>query len=229
MKRVVVAELLDSDSGTSEEIASSLADLQRINRWFGGISTMEDLVRKVTEEQDPKAYTMLDVGAATGDIAQALKSHRSGASSVTVTLLDRSLSHLRGNSLFPCVGGDALSLPFESGSFDLVASSLLIHHLEPSQIVRFIQEALRVAKLAVLLSDLRRSWMHYLCVIAGRSLFRSPLTREDAVASVRRSYTPEELQNLVRKAGATRIQLANHYFFRMGVIIWKEPVRTPGT
>ena len=40
MRRTVTPELLDSDSGTPAEVAASLADLNFINRWFGGIATL---------------------------------------------------------------------------------------------------------------------------------------------------------------------------------------------
>ena len=39
MRRVLVPELLDSDAGTEFEVQTALADLRRINRWFGGTST----------------------------------------------------------------------------------------------------------------------------------------------------------------------------------------------
>ena len=44
MKRVLTPELLDTDSGTPAEVAASLGDLRRINRWFGGVATTEDMV-----------------------------------------------------------------------------------------------------------------------------------------------------------------------------------------
>ena len=37
MKRVAIAELLDTDCWHAGEVASSLGDLRRINRWFGGV------------------------------------------------------------------------------------------------------------------------------------------------------------------------------------------------
>ncbi len=49
MKRVVIPELLDSDAGTPSEIAASLSDLNRINRWFGGVATTQFLVERVAQ------------------------------------------------------------------------------------------------------------------------------------------------------------------------------------
>jgi hypothetical protein len=50
MKRKVESELLDSDLGTPAEIAAALADIRRVNRWFGGVATSERLVQRVVDE-----------------------------------------------------------------------------------------------------------------------------------------------------------------------------------
>jgi hypothetical protein len=52
-------------------------------------------------------------------------------------------------------------------------------------------------------------------------LYRSRLTRHDAPASVRQAYTPEEMQRLLAKSTAARVEIHRHYLFRMGVIVWK--------
>src|SRR5207237_8827140 len=46
MRRIATAEWLDTDSGTADEISASLADLRRVNRWFGGVSTPEGMLRR---------------------------------------------------------------------------------------------------------------------------------------------------------------------------------------
>ena len=35
MKRVIIPEILDSDACSPEDVAESLRDMGRINRWFG--------------------------------------------------------------------------------------------------------------------------------------------------------------------------------------------------
>src|SRR3954465_9826254 len=47
MKRTVTAELLDTDQGTAEEVAASLADLRWFNRYFGGQSTTTHLLSRI--------------------------------------------------------------------------------------------------------------------------------------------------------------------------------------
>ena len=52
------------------------------------------------------------------------------------------------------VAGDALALPFRDASFDLLSSTLFAHHLSPQELVQFVDEALRVCRVAVLINDL---------------------------------------------------------------------------
>jgi ubiquinone/menaquinone biosynthesis C-methylase UbiE len=219
MKRSSIPELLDTDAGTSAEVAASLRDLRHINRWFGSISTVVALVQKVAAETRRNNLSFLDVAGASGDIAAAASKllERQGIS-LAVTVLDRNPSHLNGN--FRAVIGDALALPFRDKSFDLVACSTFLHHLEPDCAVQFAGEAMRVARTAVLINDLRRHWLHLALVYAGLPLFRSRLTWHDAPASVRRAYTPQELRAMLGKAGAARVEITRHYLFRMGAIIW---------
>jgi hypothetical protein len=52
-------------------------------------------------------------------------------------------------------------------------------------------------------------------------LYRSRLTRHDAVASVRRAYTVDEMRALLAGAAASHLEFSRHYLFRMGVLVWK--------
>ena len=67
MRRTVTPEWLDVDLGTPEEIAASLADLRRINRWLGGVRTMRKLVEAVAQRLGRRSLTVLDVGAGSGE------------------------------------------------------------------------------------------------------------------------------------------------------------------
>jgi 2-polyprenyl-3-methyl-5-hydroxy-6-metoxy-1,4-benzoquinol methylase len=220
MKRAVIPELLDSDLGSPAEISDSLADLRVVNRWFGGAGTMCDLVREVALRTGRKELSLLDVGGASGDIpARVARTLAREGVRVDFVIADRSPTHINGTRR--AVAGDALALPFGDITFDLVGSSLLVHHLEPGEMVRFINESLRVARVAALINDLRRSPAHLALTYAGYALYRSRLTRHDAPASVRRAYTVEELRELLQGTRAGRVEIRKHFLCRMAAIAWK--------
>ncbi|HLK53641.1 MAG TPA: methyltransferase domain-containing protein [Candidatus Angelobacter sp.] len=223
MKRVVVPELLDTDAGTPREVATSLEDLRRLNLWFGGIHTMSGLLRRVAEKRHLKELSWVDVAGGEGYVATLTQQSlaRSGTA-VHPVILDRAPTHL--SKTHPAVCGDATALPFRDNSFDAVGCSLFLHHLEPDEIVRFAREGLRVARHAFLIHDLRRHPLHLILSYLGLPLYRSRLTRHDAIASVRRAYTVEEISEILKPVtAASNIEIKQSYLFRMGVIVWKQP------
>jgi ubiquinone/menaquinone biosynthesis C-methylase UbiE len=228
MKRTVIPELLDTDAGTPAEITASLCDLRNINRRFGGIATSEAMVQSVAERLGARTLSLLEVAAGSGyvplNVRQRLE--RRGIR-LEVTLLDRAKSHLReedGNvaNRAQTVVGDALTLPFQDGCFDVVSCCLFAHHLSPEQLVQFVDESLRVCRAAVLINDLVRHPLHLALTYAGMPLFHSRITRHDAVASVRRAYTAEEMFEMLHQTTAAGVEIHGHYLFRMGVIVWKS-------
>jgi len=220
MKRVVIPELLDTDAGTAEEVQATLADLRFFNRWFGGIATSIRLLQRVARETGSSKLSMLDVAAASGDVAQAARAQLEGIGiELEITLLDRSRAHLNNGAR--AVVGDALRLPFRDSSFDVVGCGLFAHHLEPEDVVQFVNEALRVCRSAAIINDLVRHPLHLTLVYAGLPIYRGRMTRNDAPASVWRAYTPEEMINMLRNTRASRVEISRHYLFRMGVIAWK--------
>lgn len=226
MKRVVVPELLDTDAGTPREVATSLQDLRMFNRWFGGIRTMSSLLRRVAQQRGLKELSWVDVAGSEGYVATlAQRSLAQSGIALRPVILDRAPSHL--GRLHPGVCGDALALPFRDNSFDAVGCSLFLHHLGPEQIVRFVHEGLRVARHAFLIHDLRRHPLHLALGCLGLPLYRSRITRHDALASVRSAYTAEEVGKMLEPVtAASNVEIRKFYLFRMGVIVWKQPSTT---
>lgn len=223
MKRVVVAELLDTDAGTPREVEGSLKDLRMFNSWFGGVHTMVSLLRRVARQRGLKDISWIDVAGGEGYVATRTQKSlaRSGITSWSV-ILDRAPTHM--STHHPGVCGDALALPFRDNSFDAVGCSLFLHHLEPAEIVRFAREGLRVARHAFLIHDLQRHPLHLALGYLGMPLYRSRITRHDAPASVRRAYTVEEVRKMLAPVStASNIEINKFYLFRMGVIVWKQP------
>jgi ubiquinone/menaquinone biosynthesis C-methylase UbiE len=223
VKRRPTHELLDSDSGSPAEVAASMLDLRWFNRWFGGIATSREMIAAIAGKTGKAQFSVLEVAAGDGFVPRTLVDNlQSSGIKLDFTLLDRAASHLPKNGAGLKIAGDALSLPFRDSSFDLVSSSLFVHHLSPDQAVEFAREALRVCRIAVLVNDLVRHPLHLAIAYTGVPLYRSRITRNDAPASVRQAYTVEEMRELLRASGARDIEVHRHFLFRMGAIAWKQ-------
>jgi len=221
MRRHVTQEILDSPGCPPAEVEASLRDLVRLNRWFGGVATTRKLVERVAATTGQKHFSLLEVAAGFGEVPRAAARQLARAGiTIDITYLDRFASHLHLQRGDRALAADALALPFRDASFDLVASSLFAHHLEPGELQSFAREALRVSRCAVLINDLIRHPLHLALVYAGWPLMRSHVSRLDGVASVKRAYTPQEMREMLSASGRN-VELSQHYLFRMGVIVWK--------
>jgi ubiquinone/menaquinone biosynthesis C-methylase UbiE len=222
VKRRPTRELLDTDSGTPEEVAASIRDLRSFNERLGGVSTTRELVHTIARRSNQTELSLLEVAAGGGYVpACAALSLKEVGINLATTLLDREATHLPKNGALRKIVSDALALPFADSAFDIVSSSLFVHHLSPQQVVEFVRESFRVSRIAVLINDVVRHWLHLAFAYAGTPLYRSRITRNDAPASVKQAYTVQEVQRLLLQAGASRVEIQTRFFYRMGVIAWK--------
>ncbi len=227
MQRIDAPEILDSDACSPADVSTSMKDIGRVNRWFGGVTTTQRMIERVAKATGMKHFSLLEVAAGSGEVPEIVqrKLERRGID-LEVTLLDRAQSHLplrtRG------VVGDALALPFGDEAFDLVSCVLFAHHLSPTQLGLFMREGLRVSRRAVLINDLVRHPAHLALAFAGFPLMRSRVAWRDGLTSVRRAYVEEEIRDLMTGsfAGCAKphIEIFRNYLYRMGVIVWKERV-----
>jgi ubiquinone/menaquinone biosynthesis C-methylase UbiE len=224
MQRVDTPEILDANDCPPAEVAASLRDISRINRWFGGVATTRKMVELVASVTGQRSFSVLEVAAGFGDVPR-IAGHQLERKGITIDLthLDLKFSHLLPENR--SVVADALALPFRNDAFDLISCSLFAHHLAPVELARFGTEALRVCRRAVLINDLVRHPAHLAFVYAGFPLMRSYVSRNDGVASVRRAYVPEEIRRILSSDAepARKIEIVRHFLFRMGVVLWKTP------
>jgi SAM-dependent methyltransferase len=113
-----------------------------------------------------------------------------------------SLARVSAGLLDASVCGDARRLPFADASVDLVTCSQVLHHFEDREIPAILRELSRVARLAVIVSDLRRSWLAAAGFwMATWPMGFHPVSRHDGLTSVLRGFTPTELERHVQEIG----------------------------
>jgi SAM-dependent methyltransferase len=214
-------EILDDPGVDPGLVHRSLADVARSNTLFGGtraviaeLSTaLESLPRGRTE------LTLLDVGTGAGDIPRrAERSARSrGVRLVTIGLdASETLALATRPSLAAGIRGDAMDLPVADRSVDIAICSQVLHHFPDDQAVRVIRELDRVARVRVIVSDIRRSWMAAGGIwVASFPLRFHPVSRHDGVVSVMRGFTPGELAELVIAAIGRPARVRRRIGFRV--------------
>jgi len=193
-KRLILPELLDTLP--PDEARASLLDLTRINRRWGGHSTLRKLLAGTVPASG--RFSVLDVGAASGDMGACIRQSYAGAE---VTSLDYVQSHL-AEAPGAKVVANAFMLPFRPRGFDYVFCSLFLHHFSDEEVVELLRGFGEVARKAVLVIDLERNPIPYYFIAWSRPLLRwDPVTVHDGAISVEAAFRREELEELARRAG----------------------------
>ena len=211
-------ELLDAPDVDPEIVKRSLADVARSNALFGGRSSAIREFRDVLREL-PRRASLLDVGTGLGDIPRLARevADENGIEIVAFGLDSaEELARASRTAVDFSICGHGLELPFRDKSMDIVMCSQVLHHFSHRGAVELLREMDRVARVRVIVSDLRRSRI----AAAGLWLASFPLrfhavSRHDGVVSVMRGFTPEELVDTVREAVARPATARQRRLFRV--------------
>lgn len=212
LQRVDQPELLDEHDAPRADVERSLRDLQRFNRYAGGVSIYKRLLRSLGPVE-----SVVDVGAGTAD-------NLSAAPVRLRIALDFKIDHLlyRRDPRALRVAGDAAHLPFRGASVDAVTSAHFFHHFTPDQNTVILTEAMRVARKAVVVNDTRRHYVPLLFVkLLGALRLVGRITRFDAPASILRGYTAEEARAVGSRVAASRVEVRHMWPYRFGMVLWK--------
>ncbi len=211
-------EILDDPGVDAAVRTRSIGDVTRSNRWLGGLRAALQELRRILPTLGDDAI-LLDVGTGLADIPQHGMSAAAAKGTRLFTIgvdLSWSLLDTARDQTSHMVCADARALPFRDRSVDVVMCSQFLHHFEERDAEHVVRELDRVARRAVIVSDLRRSWI----AAAGFWLVSFPLrfhpvTRHDGVVSVMRGFTASELQGIIRVATGAAATVSRHPGFRL--------------
>lgn len=195
-------ELLDDPDADPAAVRASLLHIARANRWFGGRSAVLWGLRRVLAGVRPGTrLSLLDIGTGAGDLPRAARrwARRRGLE-LDVFGLERSAmaAALARDNRVHAVVADAGAIPVRPGSVDIVLLSQVAHHFAPASTEALFRSCHRIARRALLVSDLRRSRAASVAFSVGARLLRfDRVTRTDGHTSIRRGYTPAELAALL--------------------------------
>lgn len=231
-QRQVEPEIMDDPQLDAAKHDVALRGLARIN-WFSGSSRiLWRPLREMARRLAPQPLRVLDLASGSGDLPRRLlhRAKREGValhmagcdrSAHAVTVAQRQADAEMLDVKFFML--DVVNDPLPTG-YDVLMSSLFLHHLETAEAARFLQRMAASARTLVLVNDLRRCIGHYvLAVAATRILSRSPVVHMDGPRSVAAAFTLPEVRQLTHNAGLGPIHLTRHWPYRF-LLIWQPPV-----
>jgi SAM-dependent methyltransferase len=216
-------EILDDPATDSKLAVRSLYDVAKANRLFGGtraiVTELDRFLRDV-----PGKSTLLDVGTGLGDIPAAA-SHRARRRNVQLTTigieLDIALAREASHRCTHAVVGSAMQLPFADASVDFVTCSQVLHHFAGNDARLLLMECNRVARRAVVIGDLRRSWFAVAGLWASSFLLGfHPVSRHDGIVSILRGFTFGDLDELVQESTGVEATVRNRIGWRV-TAVWQ--------
>ena len=211
-------EHLDDPATTPILRERSLRDIRRANTILGGAHAVLAEFLRVLPSLGRDA-SLLDVGTGLADIPMRAQQQalRRGVRLTTfgvdqaASLASACAAVLEGSTC-----GDARFLPFADHSVDVVICSQVLHHFEDDEIIVVLRELQRVARRAVIVSDLRRSWV----AVAGFWLVTwllgfHAVSRHDGAVSVLRGFTNRDLADHVHHATGRVANVRRHLGYRL--------------
>ncbi|MBX9737480.1 MAG: methyltransferase domain-containing protein [Phycisphaerales bacterium] len=235
LARRLQPELMDDPRLDASEHRRALRGLARINRISGAgrsiwrpISTM--LQRRAG---DSASFSLLDIASGSGDVLLdvARRATRAGfrceatACDISAEALGAVRDRFNAGGMASetlCRDVVARGLPMADRSIDVVTCSLFLHHLDADAATAVLREMARVARIGVVVSDLRRCRRGLIAAaVAGRVLTRSPVVRVDAVRSVYNAYSLAELREMAARAGMSGATVTRAWPFR-ALVRWER-------
>jgi 2-polyprenyl-3-methyl-5-hydroxy-6-metoxy-1,4-benzoquinol methylase len=229
-RRRLQPEIMDQPDLDVPRHLHALRSLERINWLSGSAGILWPPILALAQRISKEPLRILDIATGGGDVPVRLwgKARRAGLN-VQIAGCDRSpvaLDYARQRALgktapivfFAC---DVLEgeLP---NDYDILTSSLFLHHLDEERAVTFLQRLTRAARHLVLVNDLVRSWTGYaLACLGTRILTTSAVVHTDGPRSVEGAFTIDEVRTLASRAGLEGATVARRWPCRY-LLLWSR-------
>ena len=209
-------EWMDQPDLDFELHAQALRGLSRVNRISGTSGSIWNQITDLFSESASGTIRLLDVACGGGDTAIGLKRmadrKRVPLEIVGCDISETALAFARDEAArkqadvtFVQLDVLAEGLPAD---FDVVYSSLFLHHLDEETIIRLLGAMRSVARRRVVIDDLLRTRLGFMLAKWGiRLLTVSKVCHFDGPLSVRAALTVEEAERLSEAAGWTGVEI----------------------
>ena len=168
--RSLMTEKMDDFSISGPELRRTLVTLGRINRWLGGNKVTLNGIKKVLNgHPKEQPVTILDLGCGGGDMLRDVADfgYQSGYSFkiIGIDANKNTLGYAKElSNSFPDIEFlhcNIFSSEFERLEYDLVLTSLFLHHFDDNKLESLLKGILEKASIGIVVNDLHRHPMAY--------------------------------------------------------------------
>ena len=200
-RRVDLSELMDDSDCDLNMLRETYRQFSTVNGLLTGWRRVYvRFIRPILRDES----TILDVGCGGGDLLLRLAGWAAkDGFKVHITGIEpdqRAVDYVRSIDLPENVVVEQTTtsdLVHEGRRFDIVVSNHLLHHLSPAELRDFLAESKLISTKLVLHNDIRRDDLAYFGFMPMWFFFRNSFIVPDGLTSIRRSYKPNELRQVV--------------------------------
>lgn len=227
-QRIDEAEIMDDFDLPAAELVPVLKGLGNLNAWFGGHHLLIDALKKFPVQA---GNHIGDWGCGGGDGLKAIaRRAQQQHMPLTFTGVDAAPAAIsfaqRETAAYPNISylqSDVMNPELQNKGFDIIISSLFTHHFGDEAWIALVKNMYQSARRGVIITDLHRHWLPYYAVMfLSRYIIRNKMMEYDGPLSVRRSFTRQDLQQLLAKAGISNYKIKWKWAFRWQLTIYKQ-------
>lgn len=213
-------ELMDDPALAERDHHAALSGLARINLISGSGRILWPAIEQIAL-QLKRSVRVLDIACGGGDVTRYLAT-RAQQSKLPISMTGADLSETALEFAREQTEAAGLkNLEFQQlnaledeypDDYDILCSSLFLHHLTENQARVFLRKQAEAAQCAVLVNDLRRSaWGYVMAKVGCRLLSRSPVVHFDGPQSVKAAFRLEEVRDLAAEVGMSHPRITTHW------------------
>lgn len=217
-------EQMDDPNLSEVALNEALKDISFVNKWLGGNAiTVKAVASLINEFPDKINWTIADVGCGDGEMLRILSKYFD-KSPLTIEFIGidisekglqraRSLSKDFTNIQYENI--DILDTNGEIKKYDIVISTLTLHHIKEFQIVDFLKGMLARSQYGIIVNDLERSKIAYgLFSIFSRIFIKSSIAKNDGLISIASAFKRKDLEKYSQSLGLNTYTITWKWAFR---------------
>jgi len=228
-QRSDATEIMDDFSISGKILHKTLDTLANINKWLGGNKvTLYGLKKVIKNHPKNVPITIIDLGCGGGDILRKVSKYGKKEGYIFKLVgvdankdaVDYARELSKDYPEISFVACDIFSDAFESLQYDVVLTTLFLHHFKEDQIISMLSSLKKKAKLGIVVNDLHRHPMAYYLFKLVCVTIKNTMIIEDGLTSILRGFKRDELENFSKKLQVTP-QIKWKWAFRYQWIIQK--------